>query len=246
MIKKQRSLKNPPLKEALIDVRVEYESDLSVDALDKAYSKLKAELPKKSIRAAFSFSVSPQGSSQKNEGVHGYVLTDNTKNRVLQITKEGITFSQIDNYTSWEKFEPQFHKYLGIVNQTVPIKIINRIGVRYINKIQIPAEDKTLINNYFTISPNFKNIETIGQYFMRVVAPQKNGNFTRVLTQGINPKDISVDSVGVVLDIDIFHESKIRPNDSKKIKSLLAEARDLKNDLFFSSITAKTEKILNA
>jgi uncharacterized protein (TIGR04255 family) len=238
-----RPISRPPIKEALVDLRLKYKEPLSAEQLDAIHSALSEELPKKTLRAALVFTFSSGQPSQEN-GVDGYVLKDKLGKKVLQVNKEGITFSLIDCYSGWDSFIADFWHFLEVIVGIAPVLAIERVGVRFIDKILLPVPVNSL-TEYFTVVPDFSAVNegAPSEWFMRTTLPRDN--LKCILTQAINPAESSKDKIAFILDIDVFELKNFEFNETA-LESTLSTMREVKNDVFFASITDHTVEMLNA
>ncbi len=240
-----RYLKNAPLTEALIDIRVSLPSvfdpkdflSLSKDISDK-YTKSE---PRQLFTAAFGVEAGkPFTQATESKGIHGYICKSEDGKEVVQFRVDGFTFSRLNPYSEWETVLSEAKRLWGLYSIKCLPELITRIAVRYINRLDLPLPIKDFAD-YLTAPPLVPDSlpQGVSQFLTRVVIHDADITANIVQTMKSSPK---ADHIGVILDIDVFklketgfEESSIWPEFQK--------LRDLKNRIFFESITEKTARL---
>jgi uncharacterized protein (TIGR04255 family) len=234
---------NPPIQEALLDIQVEYSPDFSAAYLESIPHQISDLLPIKEPMASVSVDMSPEGSSV-SQGIDGYMFKSRDGEKILQLTVRGFTYSKIKNYTSWEDFILEAEAlWTAYRNHANPVKV-KRLGVRYINRINIPLLDGKDFNvrDYFNIYPTFDTDESSVESFYRIV--YQHSENTCIVTQVMNPSLDTATSKGSILDIDAFREVSIAADNSlSNLTDILSTIRTTKNKYFKSAITSNTEEL---
>lgn len=229
-----------PIQEALIDVKVSYGAEFNLNSVESLHDEFREDLPQKTARNSVVFSINPEeGSSVNNSEVDGFMFRAGDGSRVLQITKEGFTFSLINTYSGWEEFFGEAMRYWEIfLNKLAPISI-NRLGIRYVNKINIPKETDNL-SDYFTTQASLGGITNKPtELFLRAVIPHDKN--ICIVTEATNQTLVVGDEQGFILDIDVFNEEPFNASEKQKLTEQLEELRAVKNDVFQKSLTSKTK-----
>ena len=240
-----RHLKNAPLTEALVDIRVSLPSifdpkdflSLSNDISDK-YTKSK---PRQLFTAAFGVETGkPFTQPTENKGIHGYICKSEDEKDVVQFRIDGFTFSRLNPYSEWETVLSEAKRLWGLYSIKCLPELITRIAVRYINRLDLPLPIKDFAD-YLTAPPLVPDSlpQGVSQFLTRVVIHDADTTANIIQAMKSSPK---ADHVGVILDIDVFklketgfEESSIWPEFEK--------LRDFKNRIFFESITEKTARL---
>ncbi|PSO43051.1 hypothetical protein BRC19_03310 [Candidatus Saccharibacteria bacterium QS_5_54_17] len=234
------NLLDPPIKEALIDIRTSQE-DVH-EYVETFHEKIIDNFPEKQIKRELSVSLSKKSEEEKHdlsqeEAVKGYAFKSLDGSEFVQVDNDGFTFSFVGDYEGWSKFINLFKPLWEDYVDTMQPDSISRIGVRFINKIDIPRS-KTL-DDYIVTLPRTKDDKSfvLREMFMRLVFPDKNNeNNIGILTEAINPKEVTEKSIPFIMDVDVFCE-EIFSIDYDAMSSKLEELRTYKNQIFFSSIT---------
>ncbi len=240
-----RHLKNAPIIEALIDIRVSLPSvfdpkdflSLSKDISDK-YTK---SVPRQTFTATFGVEAGkPFTQATESKGIHGYICKSEDEKDVVQFRIDGFTFSRLNPYSEWETVLSEAKRLWGLYSIKCLPKLITRIAVRYINRLDLPLPIKDFAD-YLTAPPLVPDSlpQGVSQFLTRVVIHDADITANIIQTMKSTPK---ADHIGIILDIDVFklkdtgfEESSIWPEFEK--------LRDLKNRIFFESITEKTARL---
>lgn len=122
---------------------------------------------------------------------------------------------------------------------------IIRIGVRYINRIDIPIDKQGKIKNedYLNIYPHLPESidKPMFNYLNQVTLPTPNEYWDTIITSTNMPSP-RINCISLLLDIDVFRTKEI-PIKEDGLLATLSEVRGIKNDLFEQCITSKTIKV---
>lgn len=235
--------KTPPIQEALIDLRVD-RTDFDEASINALFEKIKENFPIKEPKASFEFNFGPEGASTEEKGIEGYLMRSSNGNKVLNVSKQGFTFSMLNNYDEWPKFYEEMNILWQLFKTHLKPKVIQRVGVRFINKLVLPISEPSLLPEYLDSKLTFANIEDYPQEFL-LRYTRAYGSLKNIVTQAVNFNIPNPSGVDYILDIDVFSEAMIETGDNEKLKKLLDSIRPIKNKIFEDSITKKTRSLLN-
>jgi uncharacterized protein (TIGR04255 family) len=239
-VAKHTQLLHPPLREALIDLQLR--EDLPVSFVESLKGKELSGYPsvKPIKRGQFSFQIDLQKPSQasvKSEEPFGWRYETNDGSRVVQLRRNGVTYSVLRSYTNWDELKAstkavwqQYGKWAGTLR-------VERLAVRYINVFELPAGGADF-DDYLTASPRVppELPQAVSGFLQRVVIPFSTDGTTAIVTQALElPAERGVP---VVLDIDVYRKCEL-VGDSLEVWSQLDKFRGIKNAIFFSSVTEK-------
>jgi uncharacterized protein (TIGR04255 family) len=240
-VAEHRQLTHPPLREAVIDLRLAEELPASVvDEIGRERLP-DFEPPIQMWRSQISFPVGPPGlpppllPPNANEPF-GWRFHRSDGARVIQLRRDGVTFGVTQGYTTWAEAKGfargVVERYCGWAGNAS----VARIAVRYINVLAVPVgEDFDL---YLTagprVPPGVPNI--LSAFLHRVVIPFSQDRASAIVTQAL--EQLGDATVSVVLDIDVWTESRLQM-DALEIWTTLDVLRDIKNRIFFGSVTER-------
>ncbi len=151
---------------------------------------------------------------------------------VIQLRRNGLTYSVLKNYRGWEVLrEAARDMWRGFLLASGPVNI-SRLATRYINAIEIPLGAD--YDDYLTTAPRIpKSVPQLVTSFMqRVLVPFEQETATAIITQALEMPGPAV------LDIDVFTEVSLEGT-SEEIWLRLHNLRSIADRTFFSSLTEK-------
>lgn len=243
-------LKNVPIQEALIDFQVSFSKDLSLDALLGLYPRIKDNFPiqDKKFKWTTGFQIKDEAAqiSQPSGGQIGYIFKSDDNTKVLQVSLEGFTFNKLPPYGSWAQFSEEAKSLWELfVSEIKPIKI-NRLDLRYINRIEIPMPVKDLKDYILTcpqIAPDVPN--SVTNMLMKLDIALNDIEAFAIITESLGQpvQGQSTNKLPLIFDIDVFKITNLEPM-NPKVWSYLEELRIAKNTIFFKSLSDKTLELL--
>jgi uncharacterized protein (TIGR04255 family) len=245
---RRRLYTKPPVVEAFIDIHVDRPSHVEAAALTAGLSSFHKDeehlYPVRNAIMSGTYTVDPVTghSTEQRQDLIGYRFISARQSEVVQVRKNGFTFSKVRPYTHWEQWRPEarrlWSRYCDLVH---PIRV-TRTTVRYINRIEIP-EDQIHIENYFRTYPRVADIipGAFARFLLRVELPQPDiPDAILVLSQGI-VEDLKVGG-GIVLDLELSCRVDMAPRD-EGLWDALETLHDRENDAFEGCITDETRKL---
>jgi uncharacterized protein (TIGR04255 family) len=241
-------LSKAPISEALLDIRVTLPSSIGLDDMGTFHDSVKDRFPIKKDRVSF------QGGFQLEDGkptaipvsggTDGYLFESPTEQKVVQARLDGFTFNKLKPYENWKKFSSEARELWDAYVRVAHPEKITRIALRYINRIEIPLPVKDFKEYIHTTPEVARELpQGLAHFFMRLVIPYAAEGATVVVTETMeNVTDSG--RLPIILDIDASKEIDYVP-DSKVIWKDFEKLRELKNQVFFESITQKTKELLN-
>ncbi len=133
-------LKNAPIIEALIDIRVKLDSSFEVEKILSIYDKIKTKYPEKQKQQ---ISQVIFGIDEKNQEkspikkINGFRFISEDKKQILQARLDGFTFSRLKPYKSWDELKKEAKRLWDFYKEIVKPLAIKRVAVRYINNLNI-------------------------------------------------------------------------------------------------------------
>lgn len=242
---KPKRFKKPPIKEAIIEIKVKPLNISFLDSLEQIKGIKKLFPNKKTIYSgSFKFKIDKLKNPLVQEpisSIHGYRYETKIGDKVVQYKLDGMAFSLINNYKSWELFIAQaqdlWKEYIGCVKP----ELVTRISCRFINRIPIATDlDFSKYFNFNLNNPKIKNFKVSGFLNrLQLYEPEKN---IKILSTKMNGEITQQSEIPIILDNDILKDVQIDIN-SKEIWAILDSFREIKNQMFFKSIKNQTEEL---
>src|SRR5688572_30005702 len=108
------TFRNPPITEALIDIRTELEADVGLAQLALAHERIKANYPKKKVRQRVQGSViftGIEGNEPRTESKvldpDGFICWSQDDAQAVQFRLDGFTFSRLRPYRDWDSMQSE-------------------------------------------------------------------------------------------------------------------------------------------
>jgi uncharacterized protein (TIGR04255 family) len=247
MAKARRHLSNAPIKEAVIEFRVQLEKEFRLERFDGLLKLLDPDYvkvgPIVEIEADLSVSSDGASSGKAHSRTLGIRLNSRDNKYVAQISRTAFAFSRLAPYETWEKLlEEAKRVWTAYVTCASPQRI-TRIATRFINDLQLPMQPGEEFDVYLTKPPEIPAAlpQMVNAFLQRVVIHNVELDIGASLTQVLQ-SGVMTDRVPIILDIDVFRSAEFDPS-SRETWDCLACLRDFKNRIFFESITEKTVEL---
>lgn len=247
MAKPRTNLKNAPITEALIDFQgIAPSGDLKCVQRFADSLKDKYEIHSPIVQIQMQFAVGQDESAQNRAASRqlGIRLHSKSGKDVIQVRTNGLTFSRLEPYDSWESLVGETRSIWTRYCQFVALESISRVATRFINNLKLPMKADERFEEYLSTPPGVpKELPQGVLGFMQHVVllkPELNirANVTQLLQEGHTPADY----VPIILDIDVYKQVTL-PADEDELWTLLSELRQFKNEIFFASLMDKAVEL---
>lgn len=240
--------KTPPITEAIFDIRTELPKETDVNFLLPFQDQIKDRFPTRRARHAYEakFQFSPHSSPEAIQPlatVDGYLFLSPDGKKIVQARLDGFTFNKLKPYSRWEDFSEEA---IGLWNHYVEIAkptTITRLALRYINRIELPFPINDFKEYILTIPEIAPNLPAgLSGLFTRLILPNPKIGATAIITETLDDKNESPNTLGFIFDIDVFRNLRIEPN-LDKVRTIMNDLRNYKNEIFLNSLTKKTKEL---
>lgn len=239
MPKEYPTLTKPPITEALIDIRVKLPSELDVKVIDSIFESIKEQYPNKQEQRISEVRIDTKAKEElfKTSGakIGGYRYISLDEKQVFQARLDGFTFSRLHPYIKWEELRNEAYKLWKLYKNITSPESITRVAVRYINNLNIPMPIRDF-SDYLIAPPIVPEAlpQGVGNFLTRTTLHEPSIGANIIITQAL--EQLVTDVAPIILDIDVF---KFQPKgmEEKEAWETLEELRNLKNKVFFNSIT---------
>jgi len=204
-----KQYETPPVIEAVCEFKLTPETpwDLTIPGL--VYEKIENEFKKKEEHSnqEVTFSNTPKGLEQQIQTSQRIRFLTDDKKTFVQLGTRILSVNQLQPYTSWEEFKPKIKKAFIALTEIIEINNIERIGLRYVNRIDIPIpkSGKIDMEEYFDFSPHVgKNLpQDYQKFIVGAQFPFKGReDICKVLLTDTVPN--KPESASFILDLDYF------------------------------------------
>ena len=234
-------LSNPPIKEALVDLRAPVLGAFDQGMLSPLWPQLRERYPKLEVRNQLQAQIEARAGQlpeahASDLGFHALVLTSADGSRLAQFRKDGFTLSQLAGYTTADDLFDEAFDLWRRFRELVPRDKVSRVAVRYINRLLLPFQHNEPFER-FLIAPIVMPDgapQVISEFLTRsVLQIDPETQTVAIVTQRLEASDGP--STPFVLDLDVFRAGQFEPDDS--LRDVLPNLRTIKNDLFFGLVT---------
>lgn len=241
-------LPNAPATEAVLDFRVKPVDGFNVETFKSLKSTLEGEYPDmkgvKTMQVQLKLDAKPEEQyAHEDLGIAGYIFKSADGKYVAQFRRDGFTFNRMAPYTSWEDIFSRTTKLWRIyVDITRPIDV-SRIAARFVNRIKIPLP-LSYLEEYLTAAPQVPAEWPevfLNAFVSKVVVQERDSGILANVTQVLENPTTS-DYVPLILDIDAY-QPVVFNGDHEKILLAFSGLRQMKNRIFFGSLTPKALKL---
>lgn len=235
----------PPITEAVIGIT--FSSPLDSSQLTAATAKLQANYPHKQDVTTVGVSVAinsanPEENKANFEPRIGHRLSTDDQTQLAVLWPDAFSLSQLAPYQDWEAFIARFERDWQILKRVLGFREIKRIGVRYINRIDIPSDgDSVKHEQFLSIYPQLPSlINVVDAYAVQTLVHLDDIDCNLTINSANVPSPV-LGFISFVLDIDISSDKP--PQSDADIIELLNRIRAKKNDVFEACITDHSRKL---
>lgn len=240
--------KKPPITEAVIGISLK--ESLNSGDLALLQKKLSKNYPSsqsiENVNVKLELQGKPGHRKKANANLdqeNGYRLSSVDCSELAIVLPKSITISQLAPYPGWKSFFGRFVRDWNIIKKSIGYHEISRIGVRYINRIDIPSngpivEHESFLNVYPNITDEFG---PLFGYSLNVEVYIEDMRCTAKINSAAVPSPV-LNHSSFVLDQDIIREVQVPQND-KDIFELIEAIGQKKNKIFESCITDKSRAL---
>ena len=233
-------LSNAPIVEAIIDFRVLPQEQVNSETFADLGTSIGQQYTQgailQSIEGRFGIENGKFVNSMQAPADIGWRYQSDTE--IAQFRINGFTFSKIEPYTTWEHVFGEAHRLWKVYSEVADPREVSRIAVRYINRMHLNAPAD--LRDYLEAPPvlPIPIPQAIREFLSRVQVEDLTRGVSAVIVQALEPQ-VDQRVVSFLLDIDAFRDVNLVPDDPT-IPAVFQQLRELKNDIFFASITEKT------
>jgi uncharacterized protein (TIGR04255 family) len=235
--------KKAPIVEAVIELRFARQAEFR--AVEDAARRLRDEYfyqdPDNGLNVKIDAGT---GKSEVETIWQGFKLSSVDRADALFYRTSAMVCSRLAPYTGWEHFCPRAIRAWEVWKRTAGPTELVRIGVRYINRIDVPVENDRLINveDYLNIVPKTPDgLPPMASFAMQTAMPLGADDCSLTMNTGTMLAPL-IGFVSFALDIDVFREANI-PRRDDELWALVNRIREHKNRIFESCITAKARAL---
>ena len=243
---KRRIYRKPPVAEAICELTFAPSTPWDPTTATRIWEFVREEydgVPASQPMMQISFG--PSGPTQK--------LADAKTNfpnaagsRKLSIGHQVVTIHFLREYPGWETFGPAVDRVCAATQKILPDAAVARIGIRFINKVEIPGSQVKL-EDYFPFVRDAEGFpQTVYSFLERHEYAVEEPTTLLIRTFASIPTG-KPGHIAALLDIDAIYQvvgsSFLQPGDVPKV---IEKLRQVRTDAFEASISDKLREIFDA
>lgn len=241
--------RNAPVVEAVVDIDCDLQPGFELGAVqDAAREALGPSYPTLQIkrRDEFRFEASEAGTESRpvRSGLDALQFFSPEGEELVQVRHNGFSFNRLRPYTCLDDLLPKIERVFAMYRTIAePIKVTT-VRLRYINRIELPFEEgKVEIDDYVNIGPRLPIGADLGlgPFLIQFMVRDEDSRCTANVR--LAAEQPSKEILPLILDIEAFRVGDADAKDWSTIEQQIQALREFKNDIFFGSITEKTERM---
>jgi uncharacterized protein (TIGR04255 family) len=236
--------KRPPITEAVIEIR--FANPLPSSEIDKAIRQLASVYSHQESVRTFNFAVGapPGGEPQAATVINtGQRLSSDDLTQMVLLWPASFAVAQLAPYPGWDEFFPRFSRDWRLWKKAVDYQKIMRVGVRFINRIDVPSSNNAAINepDFLNVYPTLpKSLRPVASYGVQAQLHLPDIECGLLINSGAVPSPL-IGYSSYLLDFDIYREPE-PPQSDEGIYELLNRIRVKKNEVFEACVTDRAKE----
>lgn len=244
----RRMYANPPIEEVVCEF-VFPGQDWDPTVTGRLYERLKDDYPAKpeqvqlvEVKVEDAGSQQSIGLQQDNNKVK---FSTNDNQKFVHIGKNVISAHTVKPYIGWDNYRAQIKTLVCKYADLVEPAMINRIGMRYINRLLIQSDSLDL-SDYLTAPPQIpvENFPTpVSAFLTRVESSYQDMPIRLRYTcaNTVAPEGVA----GILLDIDVIWEQNETEFSVESVMEVVESLRDRERIVFESLIKEKARSLFD-
>lgn len=235
-----RRYANPPVVEALCEVYTKGSAwDPTIPGL--FYDRFRDRFPKRGQAQSVMIEATvgaPELAARVTSPEPRSQFKQEDGSRMIQVARDLIVVNQLRPYPAFEEWRPLILEALGIYQELARPAQVERIGLRYINRVVIP-ESEFPMDRYFGIYPQLPEAlgSTYGSFMLRIEVPIPSPGHSLLATFGTAPADKG----GAAFVLDLY--DTIAEPDFNAVGRRVDEAHSHIERAFEAMITDATRRL---
>jgi uncharacterized protein (TIGR04255 family) len=244
----RRQYKNPPIEEALCELRFQGSAEWDLSAPAQFQERLRSTYGGKprtqNVVATNVMAGSPQGPAALAviQGQAKLQFPDADGKRLVSVAPDLLSVHVLRPYGGWEDFHQRIADALAAYEAILHPSGAVRLGVRYINRVAIRGENINLRSYFLCEPPQVEGLPaSLASFVHRVEHVYEDGARIFVTYASID----GAASPEFLLDLDVILDPSA-PLPLDKVMATVDELRDRERTAFEAIITSKSRELFDA
>jgi uncharacterized protein (TIGR04255 family) len=244
------AIPKPPYPKAPITEGVIHLSFLDTatpEEIEKVVKRFAKEYPQQELLAQIRVAIDTTGGpATVEQHPQGYRITSTDQADIVLVFQDGVAASRLAPYPGWEHLRERGRTAWSEWRRNVKNSSLKRIGIRYINRIDVPLEQAVIVDTdaYLRFTPRIPDFpkQPLNGFLMQATGPTDLEHWSVTITSAIMSPPPLINHLSMVLDIDVFRTERI-PGRDADLWDCVEKVRGLKNAIFESCITDEARKL---
>jgi len=231
----------PPIVEAVFELR--FASPVSENRSQRACDRLAKEYTKSSVKKLADVKVDFNTQQATFVNTHtNFQLSSSDLADIYAVSANSMLWARRAPYEGWEKFSSKFGAELPQVMKVLGDPQIARIGLRYVNRIDVRLDNELAhYEDFLKFRIQHDDILDPATSFQWTLVKEFTDTGLKVLVQSASVEPEIPGYAAFSFDIDVFCDSN-PPSKAIDILLRVKEMRVLKNKIFEAGITDKARE----
>jgi uncharacterized protein (TIGR04255 family) len=246
-VRKNTEYTRPPITEAVIEIV--FTNEMTSAAIKSAAKKFTKHYPHTVQVQQYDVRLDVQSNTNKVPQANltgrgeGCRLSNDDQTEILLIWPQSFAVSQVAPYAGWEVFHKRFIRDFKALKKELGHRDFARIGVRYINRIDIPSTEPIVeYEQYLNIYPKLpKSLTTQTAFAVQTELEMADVGANLRINSAAVPSPIA-DHASFLIDVDFYCMHDL-PKTEKALSEYLDAVRVKKNEVFESLVTNKARQL---
>ena len=180
----------------------------------------------------------------KEHTVCGHRRTNQSMDEIAVLMPDSLTVSQLAPYSGWESFFDRFKRDFTALKRPNTSRSISRVGMRYINRVDIPASGNVVEHEQFVdMYPHVPEAlgPMVGFSMQAQFALESISGHTIINSMPV--QSVKLGHASFLVDIDVYRTVSTPMNDDS-LFALLVQMRIEKNRIFEACVTQRAREEL--
>lgn len=237
-------LKKQPLIEVVCEFVFSDDNEWDWTIPGVIYEEVKGDFPVKSQEKGFSINFEDKDGEVLTHNVEGriekMVFLSKDHSALIQVGPNIFSINHLVPYPGWESFRDMIYKYAEIYFRVAKPKVLNKIGLRYINRFD-NINNMNDISKFFNVEPQIPVMKPLKNFFLRNELSYEEIESTLICNMGLVQNEHHQEFV--MLDFD-FITSDSSYTGSWRYKEWIDKAHDYIEEAFNLCITDRNRDYL--
>lgn len=244
MSEKHEQLDHAPIVEVVLDidcdmlptVDIEELKERARELLGESYPTFRKKLMSEHIIEMKSDAPSEMSSRRETQAI---MFLHEDEKQLVQVRRQGYSFNRLSPYSSLDDYIPEIQRTWELFLEIASCGQVRSIRLRYINRLPIPFMGEINLDDYLETGPHLADEESLmftGFLHQHTAVEKESNNEAKIILASQQREE---DTLPIIFDITVSRTEAVETDQWNSILSIIQSLRQLKNDIFFGSLTEK-------